>query len=89
MDKWNGFACSYDYVSTYGNRKGPHKQSLIIKMSFHFQNFNFFHFLKVLYHTLSKLAIFLFFESDDSYSRVKNVLPLVRMCKTLSVGRLC
>ena len=38
MYEWNGFDCIYDYSFgfacdyAYGNRKGPHKQSLICKM---------------------------------------------------------
>lgn len=47
MDKLNGFAYSYDYVYAYGNRKGPHKQYLIVKCMSDFQNSNIFHFLKV------------------------------------------
>ena len=45
--------CVYDYTFgfgfdyTYGNRKGPHKQSLIVKCLSDFQNSNIFHFLKV------------------------------------------
>lgn len=61
MFEWNGFAYSFDYVNdndndydydydfdyTYGNRKGPHKQSLIVKCFYYFQNSNIFYFLKV------------------------------------------
>lgn len=41
------FGFSFDFYYAYGNRKGPHKQSLIVKLFFHFQNSNIFHFLKV------------------------------------------
>lgn len=54
MDLWS----SFDYA--YGNRKGPHKQSLIIKMFF----------------SLSKLKYFSFFESDNGYFNVKKCPPL-------------
>lgn len=36
MFEWNGF--DYGFVYTYGNRKGPHKQSLIVKCLSDFQN---------------------------------------------------
>lgn len=32
MGEWNAFGYSFDYSFAYGNRKGPHKQSLICKM---------------------------------------------------------
>lgn len=42
MYERNGFAYSFDYGFsfdyTYGNRKGPHKQSLIVKCLSDFQN---------------------------------------------------
>lgn len=48
MFEWNGFDYSFDYGFdfdfaygcdyAYGNRKGPHKQSLIVKCMSHFQN---------------------------------------------------
>lgn len=46
MVEWNGFACSFDYgygygygfAYTYDNRKGPHKQSLLVKCMSDFQN---------------------------------------------------
>ena len=31
MGEWNAFGYSFDYSFAYGNRKGPHKQSLIEK----------------------------------------------------------
>ena len=45
MFEWNGF--DYGFVYTYGNRKGPHKQSLIVKCFYYFHNSNIFYFLKV------------------------------------------
>lgn len=46
MVECNRFDYGFDY--TYGNRKGPHKQSLIVKCLSDFQNIkNIFHFLKV------------------------------------------
>lgn len=38
MGEWNAFGYSFDYSFAYGNRKGPHKQSLIENV-LHFQNF--------------------------------------------------
>lgn len=60
MVEWNGFDYRFDYGNdcvygnsfgldfdyAYGNRKGPHKQSLIVKCLSDFQNSNIFHFLK-------------------------------------------
>lgn len=42
-----GFDYGFDFNYTYGNRKGPHKQSLIVKCFYYFQNSNIFYFLKV------------------------------------------
>lgn len=60
MFEWNGFAYSFDYVNdndndydydydydfdyTYGNRKGPHKQSLIVKCFVAFKTLKIFDF---------------------------------------------
>lgn len=46
MVEWNTFDYSFEYGFdygfdcdyAYGNRKGPHKQSLIVKCLSHFQN---------------------------------------------------
>lgn len=38
MYERNGFDYSFDCGFDYGNRKGPHKQSLIVKYMSRFQN---------------------------------------------------
>lgn len=59
MYEWNGFDCIYnygfdysfsfdfDFDYAYGNRKGPHKQSLIVKCLSDFQNIKNIRVLKV------------------------------------------
>lgn len=59
MYEWNGFDYRFDYVYdygygygfdcdyAYGNRKGPHKQSLIVKCLGYFRNYKNIRVLKV------------------------------------------
>lgn len=38
MYEWNGFDYGFGFAYAYGNRKGPHKQSLIVKCMSDFQD---------------------------------------------------